>query len=487
MTVTGIIERTSYIDGCWIEPGEREIKEHYSPIDTERLVGRSIQLTAADVDAAVQGARRELPNWSGLSGMERASYLFRAAQFLEERKEELAQLLTLEMGKPIGEARGEVQRAVLLFRYYAGEGMRSIGEVLPASDRVSLLYTTRVPLGVVGLITPWNFPVAIPVWKLAPAIIFGNTVVWKPAEHAAITAARLMQLLEESGLPPGVVQLVSGSGSVVGQRLLEHPQVTGISFTGSDAVGREVARQASARHAKYQLEMGGKNSSVVLADADLERAADTIISAAMRSAGQKCTATSRVIVEKPVRDRLTSLLVEKSGGIKLSNPLEEDCYLGPVVSKGQHESILGSIDRGLQEGARLLAGGRARTEGDFARGYYIEPTVLDGVEPQSYLAQEEVFGPVLAVMEADDLEHALELANGVRYGLAASVFTNSQQQARRFINGIEAGLVKVNGETAGVELQAPFGGMKLSSSYSREQGRAAIEFFTQVKTVLVTP
>lgn len=485
--MTEVIERTSYIDGRWIEPGERKIKEHYSPMDTERLVGRSIQLTAADVDTAVQGARRELPRWSGLSGMERASYLFRAAQLLEERKEELAQLLTLEMGKPIGEARGEVQRAVLLFRYYAGEGMRSIGEVLPASDGISQLYTTRVALGVVGLITPWNFPAAIPVWKLAPAIIFGNTVVWKPAEHASITAARLMQLLEESGLPPGIVQLVSGSGSVVGQRILEHPQVTGISFTGSDAVGREVARQASERHAKYQLEMGGKNSTVVLADADLDKAADTIISAAMRSAGQKCTATSRVIVEKPVRDRLTSLLVERAGSIKLSNPLEEDCYLGPVVSKGQYESILGSIDKGLQEGARLLAGGRARTEGEFARGYYIEPTVFDRVAPESFLAQEEVFGPVLAILEADDLEHALELANGVRYGLAASVFTKSQQHAHRFINGIEAGLIKVNGETAGVELQAPFGGMKLSSSYSREQGRAAIEFFTQVKTVLVTP
>ncbi|AEI44818.1 aldehyde dehydrogenase family protein [Paenibacillus mucilaginosus] len=485
--MTTVIERTAYVDGGWIDPEGRQLKEHYSPLDSSILVGRSLQLTAADVDLAVQAAGLALPGWAGLSGGERGAYLFKAAQKIEEHAQELADLLTLEMGKPIGEARGEVNRAVVLLRYYAGEGLRSVGEVLPATDGVSHLYTTRVPLGVVGLITPWNFPAAIPVWKMAPALIFGNTVVWKPAEHATITASYLMQLLEASGLPRGIVQLVSGSGSVVGQRMLEHPGITGISFTGSDAVGRTVAQAASARHAKYQLEMGGKNASVVLADADLGRAADTIISAAMRSAGQKCTATSRVIVEKSVKAELTALLVERAQRIKLSDPREGDCYLGPVVSKRQYDSILGMVEQGIREGARLLAGGRARTEGGFGKGYYIEPTILDGVAPNSLLAQEEIFGPVLVILEADDLEHAIELANHVRYGLAAALFTQSQKSIHRFVNAIEAGLIKINGETAGVEPQAPFGGMKLSSSYSREQGRAAIEFFTQVKTVAVTP
>ncbi|WP_426448449.1 aldehyde dehydrogenase family protein [Paenibacillus sp. S-38] len=485
--MTMVIESTAFVNGGWIAPEGRPLKEHYSPLDSSILVGRSLQLTAADVDLAVQAARRALPGWAGLPGGERGAYLFKAAQKVEEHAQELAELLTLEMGKPIGEARGEVNRAVVLLRYYAGEGLRSIGEVLPATDGVSHLYTTRVPLGVVGLITPWNFPAAIPVWKMAPALIFGNTVVWKPAEHATITASYLMKLLTASGLPDGVVQLVSGSGSVVGQRMLEHPDITGISFTGSDAVGKTVAQAASARHAKYQLEMGGKNASVVLADADLGRAADTILSAAMRSAGQKCTATSRVIVEKPVKEELTALLVERARRIKLSDPREGDCYLGPVVSKRQYDSILGMVQQGIREGARLLAGGRARTEGEFGKGYYIEPTILDGVEPDSLLAQEEIFGPVLVILEADDLEHAIGLANDVRYGLAAALFTQNQKSIHRFVNGMEAGLIKVNGETAGVEPQAPFGGMKLSSSYSREQGRAAIEFFTQVKTVVVTP
>jgi len=481
------IDRTAYIDGCWLEPAGRDMAEHYSPHNRELLVGRSVRLTANDVDAAAAGAKQALVRWSRLSGAQRAAYLFRIAQRIEEDAEELAHLLTLEMGKPIGEARGEVARAVQLFRYYAGEGLRAIGEVLPSSDGVSHLYTTRVPLGVVGVITPWNFPVAIPAWKIAPALIYGNTVVWKPAEHAAITAARLMRLFEASELPAGVVQLVTGTGAEVGQRIIEHPDVTGVSFTGSDTVGKRVAQTAAARHAKYQLEMGGKNATIVLADADLARAADTILSAAMRSAGQKCTATSRVIVEASVKEPLTAMLIERARSIKLSSPFENDCFLGPVVSRMQYDSILNRIDDGVRGGARLLAGGKAKTDGEFAKGYYIEPTIFDRVDPEDPLVQEEVFGPVLAVQEADDAEHAIELANNVRYGLAASVFTNNYSHIHAFVNGIEAGLVKVNGETAGVELQAPFGGMKLSSSYSREQGRAAIDFFTQIKTVIVSP
>jgi len=480
------IEARQFISGEWTGSASRKTASRENPANVKELVGTYPLAASEETAAAVDAAHRALPEWKALPGAARSEILHRAANLLDEHKEDLARTMTREMGKPIGEARGEVKRGVVLLRYYAGEGMRAMGEVYPASDGKSLLYSNRVPLGVVGVITPWNFPVAIPIWKMAPALIFGNTVVWKPAEPASLTGFALMQLLDKAGFTEGVINLVLGKGSEVGQTILSHPQVHGISFTGSNEVGRKVALTAVERGIKFQLEMGGKNPTIVAADADLQRAADLTISAAMRSAGQKCTATSRVIVEESVLSSFTEMVVEKARAIKLSDPLEEDCYLGPVVNRAQHTSILAAIDRGAKSGARLLAGGE-KPDGNLRDGYFIEPTVFDRVEPRSELGQTEIFGPVLGIMAARDLRQALEIANAVPFGLSAAIFTKDISRILHFIRSAEAGMIKINGETAGVEPHAPFGGMKQSSSHSREQGRAAIEFFTSIQTVAISP
>jgi len=389
------------------------------------------------------------------------------------------------VGKPIGESRGEVARGVALLRYYAAEAERAQGESLPHPDGRSILFTRRIPLGVVGLITPWNFPVAIPLWKGAPALAFGNTVVWKPAKLSSLIAHRLVEILGPA-LPGGVLNLVLGEGARVGEALAGHHDVAGVSFTGSDGVGRGMGRALAGRGVKFQAEMGGKNPAIILADANLQRAVETTVSGAFRFAGQKCTATSRVIVERPVLDAVTEMLAARVRSIVPLPPEREDCYLGPVVSGPQAESIRAAIRRGRADGARLVTGGEAVPAG-CEEGYFIAPTVLDRVDPDAALAQEEIFGPVVALLAADDPAEAIRLANHTRYGLSASLFTGSLDRALGYIDGIEAGMVRVNAETAGVDYLAPFGGLKGSSSHSREQGRAAVEFYTEIQTVTISP
>ena len=480
------IEAKQYINGEWTGSLSGNAATRENPANITEIVGSYPLSGGAETVAAIEAAHKALPAWKALPGAARSEILHRAANILDEHKEDLARTMTREMGKPIGEARGEVKRGVVLLRYYAGEGLRAIGEAYPASDGKTLLYSNRVPLGVVGVITPWNFPVAIPIWKMAPALIFGNTVVWKPAEPSSITGFALMQLLEKASFPKGVINMILGKGSEAGQSLTSHPLVQGITFTGSNEVGRKVALAAVERGVKFQLEMGGKNPTIVAADADLPKAAELTISAAMRSAGQKCTATSRVIVEESVLPAFTEMIVEKAKSIKLSDPLEEDCYLGPVVNRTQHTNILAAIDRCVKSGARLLAGGK-KPEKRLEKGYFIEPTVFDKADPQSELGQTEFFGPVLAIIPARDLKQALDIANDVPFGLSAAVFTKDINRILHFIKSAEAGMIKINGETAGVEPHAPFGGMKQSSSHSREQGRAAIEFFTEVQTIAISP
>jgi alpha-ketoglutaric semialdehyde dehydrogenase len=478
------IEAKQYINGEWVSgaSGQRATREN--PSNIAETIGTYPLASAEETSAAIEAAHRALPAWKAMPWPARSEILHRAANILDDNKEELARLMTREMGKPIGEARGELKRGVVLFRYYAGEGMRSSGEVFPASDGKTLLYSNRLPLGVVGIITPWNFPVAIPIWKMAPALIFGNTVVWKPAEPSSITGFALMQLLEKAGFPKGVINMVTGKGADVGQIITSHPLVHGISFTGSNDVGRKVALAALERGIKYQLEMGGKNPTIVAADADLPKAVALTLSAAMRFAGQKCTATSRVIVEESIVLAFTEMIVEKARSIKLSDPLEDDCYLGPVVTQTQHSNILGSVDRSAKNGASLLTGGKAP---DGKPGYFIEPTIFGKVDPSSELGQREIFGPVLGIIPARNLEHAIELANDVKFGLSAAIFSRDISRILRFIKSAEAGMIKINGETAGVEPHAPFGGLKQSSSHSREQGRAAIEFFTSIQTIAISP
>jgi acyl-CoA reductase-like NAD-dependent aldehyde dehydrogenase len=475
----------NFIGGSFVPAASGRTFRRENPSRVSEVVGEAPDSGPEDVAAAVAAAKAALPGWRRLPAPTRGRHLLAAAAALEAAAADLAALVVDEVGKPVGEARAEVARAVALLRYYAAETERAIGENLPHPDGRSLLLTRRVPLGVVGLITPWNFPVAIPVWKAAPALAFGNTVVWKPAMWASLVAHRLAEILA-GALPAGVFNLVTGSGRVAGEALVGHPDVAAVSFTGSVETGRRMAVSLAGRGVKFQAEMGGKNPVIVLADADLERAVEVTSSGAFRFAGQKCTATSRVIVEQAVAGRFVEMLAERARSLRPSMPVEETCYLGPVVSREQLEGIRAAMAQARADGARLLAGGPEPVAG-LEQGYFLSPTVFDRVAPGSALAQEEIFGPVLAVLTARDAEEALRLANDTRYGLSASLFTTSLDRVFQYLDGIEAGMVRVNAETTGVDYLAPFGGMKASSSHSREQGRAAIEFYTELQTVTISP
>ena len=481
-----MIEAKNYIDGRWCDAAAGERISNRNPADPQEVLGTVPRSSESDAEQAVAAAYRAKAAWRDRPAGERGEYLRQAALRLEARSSELAELLTREMGKTLPEALGEVKRGVAILHYYAGMAMHADGAHLPAGDGVSLLYTQKIPLGVVALITPWNFPVAIPVWKLAPALLCGNAVVLKPASNASLTAGLLVEILSEAGLPDGVLNLVHGSGAAVASVLVDHPQVQGVSFTGSNNAGRRIARQAAERGIKVQLEMGGKNAVIVMEDADLERAADAVVSGAMKSTGQKCTATSKVIVLPAIRGRFTELLLERLRKITIGPGVEDGIYYGPLASEAQQHTVLAMISAARDSGAELLHGGNVPAGDQLAGGYYVEPTLFTGVEPGHALAREEVFGPVLALMEAQSLEEAIRIANDTDYGLSAAIFTSSLASAMTFIRQIEAGMVKVNSETAGVEYQAPFGGLKQSSSHSREQGVAALDFYTHTQTVSLT-
>lgn len=476
----------NYVNGEWRSASTGEVEKSINPANIEEVVGYVQKSGIEDLNRAVAAARSAQKTWRKLSGATRGNYLYKTADILEKRLDEIAETMTREMGKTLPEAKGETTRGVAILRYYAGEGMRKTGDVIPSSEANAFMFTKRFPLGVVGVITPWNFPVAIPIWKIAPALIYGNTVVFKPAPETAVTAAKVVECFAEAGLPAGVVNLVMGDGTV-GQGIAEHPQVDGVTFTGSGQVGKLVGQIALARGAKYQLEMGGKNPVIVLKDADLDLAVEATVSGGLRSTGQKCTATSRVIVESAVYDQFKEKLLARVSELKVGNGLEDGTWMGPCANKKQQEKFQYYVQKGLEEGAVLLCGGKVPQGDRFRNGFYVEPTVFENVNPHSLLAQEEIFGPVLALMKVDSLEEAIEIANNSDYGLSASIFTKDVSNAFTFIEEMEAGLVRVNAESAGVELQAPFGGMKQSSSHSREQGEAAKEFFTAVKTVFIKP
>jgi len=473
----------NYINGEWKQSVSKQVAASINPAKKTECIGFVQVSTKEDLDEAVAAAKEAKKEWRNLSGAARGNYLYKIADIMEERLEEIAETMTREMGKTLQEAKGEVSRGVAILRYYAGEGMRKVGDVIPSTDSEALMFTTRVPLGVVGVITPWNFPVAIPVWKIAPALVYGNTVVFKPAQETAITAAKVVQCMHDAGLPAGVINMVTGPGSVIGQGIIDHPDIDGITFTGSDTVGKQVGQGAFARGAKYQLEMGGKNPVIVASDADLDLAVQMTISGGLRSTGQKCTATSRVFVQADVYDAFKEKLLSQIAQLKIGDGLEADTWMGPCASENQLRTVLSYIEQGLKEGATLLYGGKQPP--GLEDGFFIEPTVFENVSPSMTIAQEEIFGPVLALIKFNTIEEALELANNVKYGLSASIFTKDIGNMLTFMRDIECGLVRINAETAGVELQAPFGGMKQSSSHSREQGQAAIEFFTSIKTVFV--
>jgi acyl-CoA reductase-like NAD-dependent aldehyde dehydrogenase len=486
MTVTTDVKTyLNYINGEWMTASTDRVDASINPGNKHEIVGYIQKSGKEDLDHAVAAAKKAQVQWKKLSGAARGEYLYKIANVLEKRIDEIAETMTKEMGKTFPEAKGETARGVAILRYFAGEGMRKVGDVIPSTDSEALMFTTRTPLGVVGVITPWNFPVAIPIWKMAPALIYGNSIVLKPAQETAVTAAKVVECMHEAGLPAGVVNMVTGNGSVIGQGIIDHPGINGITFTGSDTVGKRVGQGALARGAKYQLEMGGKNPVIVTADADLELAVDATISGGLRSTGQKCTATSRVIVQSEVYDEFKEKLLAKVKELKVGYGLDGETWMGPCASESQLDTVLSYIQKGLEEGATLLYGGN-RLEGEgLEHGFYVQPTLFENVKTNMTIAQEEIFGPILALIKVDTFEEALHIANDVNYGLSASIFTRNIGHMLSFINGMDAGLVRINSESAGVELQAPFGGMKQSSSHSREQGQAAIEFFTSIKTVFV--
>lgn len=472
----------SYIGGHFRESGSDRYIPSINPSDSGNVVARVPEGTPEDVELAVAAAAGALDGWRRMSGPARAEHLYRWAGVIEARREELARAVVREVGKPIVEARGEVQRCVVILRYYAGEAVRGVGEVIPAQGEGMLQFTLREPLGVVALVTPWNFPVAIPLWKAAPALAFGNTVVLKPAEQSSHVAELLAETAHDAELPPGVFNVLPGAGGVVGEALLRSEAVRGISFTGSTTVGARVAAIAAERNVRYQTEMGGKNVAIVAADADLAHAARLTAAGAMRYAGQKCTATSRVVVVKDVAEKFLGLLADEIASLPLGPVDDAAAAVGPLISEAALERVRDAL---AGAGGEVVRGGAAPADPRFARGYFIEPALVRDVAPDSRLAQDEIFGPVLAAFVAEDLDEAIELANRTRYGLSASLFSCDLGSALDYIRRIEVGLVRVNGDTTGVDPHAPFGGLKASSSGSREQGPAAREFYTEIKTVQI--
>ncbi|MBL7251391.1 aldehyde dehydrogenase family protein [Alloalcanivorax sp. C16-2] len=475
--------RNNFIAGTWARGNGA--RPNINPSDTTDVIGEYAQADADQTRQAIAAARAAFPGWRRAGIQARADALDFIGLELATRKEELGRLLSREEGKTLPEGIAEVNRAAQIFRFFAGEVLRPGGETLPSVRPGMDVHITREPVGVVGIITPWNFPIAIPAWKIAPALAYGNCVVFKPADLVPGSGWALAEIISRSGLPEGVFNLTMGRGSVVGQTLLESADVDAISFTGSENTGARVMATAGARFAKLQLEMGGKNPLVVLDDADLERAVEVAVQGAYFSTGQRCTASSRFIVEKGIHDRFVDGVQRRLSGLKVDHALGEGTDIGPVVDQSQLDQDLGYVDIGREEGARLVCGGERLQRG--SEGFYMAPALFADTDPSMRIAREEIFGPVACVILADDYEHALTLANDTEFGLSAGICTSSLKYATHFRHHAEAGMVMVNTPTAGVDYHVPFGGRKGSSYGSREQGRYAAEFFTTVKTAYVAP
>src|SRR5580692_10324181 len=449
-----------------------------NPHDPADVLGEWEPAGPAEAQAAVTRAVAASAAWREVPGAGRAKALSDAATALEQRSADITSLVVHEVGKPLSEARGEVARGVAILRYYAQAALLPDGETIPAAAPDQLLMARHVPVGVTALLTPWNFPIAIPLWKAAPSLAFGNATILKPASAAAATALALAEILGAS-LPEGVFQVLLG-GAGTARPLIENPDVAAVSFTGSVPVGRDISSRVAARGGRVQAEMGGQNPSVVLADADLDRAASTIAYAAMGYAGQKCTATSRVIVEKPVYGEFRDRLADAINSLRVEDPTAEGTLVGPVIDNESRENALAAVGA---SGGRVITGGR-QLDGP---GYYLAPTLVELDAPTGPLAREEVFAPVAAVLSADSPQQAVQIANDVRFGLVAAVFTRDLGHALRLTNELDAGMVRVNAPTSGVDFHAPFGGAKESSYGPREQGLAARAFYTESRTVLITP
>jgi acyl-CoA reductase-like NAD-dependent aldehyde dehydrogenase len=484
-TTTPVSQQTvcpNYVNGEWVRSRSGRTLERRNPANHHDLVGHLPLSSRQEMREAIEAAELAREPWRDTPAPARGKAVMRAARLLEEQKDEVARLLTREEGKTVSESLGEILRSINIMEFTAGEARRLTGETLPSELPRNFAYTLRQPLGVVGLITPWNFPVAIPVWKISPALVCGNTVVWKPAGLTPSISRRIMEIFAAAGLPAGVLNMVHGRGSEVGEELVEHPAVRAISFTGSCEVGGEIYAKAARLMKKVQCEMGGKNPVVVLADADLELAADHTVPGAFGSTGQRCTATSRVIVEESVADRFVNMLVARTSKLKVGNGAEADVQVGPSVDEAQYKKVLEYIEIGKGEAA-LVCGGLPKGTGQ--DGYFIEPTIFDHVAQNARIAQEEIFGPVLVVIRVKDFEEAIAAANNVPFGLTASIFTTNSNLVFQAVDRLECGMVHVNSPTVGGEAHVPFGGTKATGIGERETGSTAIDFYSELKVVYV--
>ncbi len=472
------------IGGKWVSAQSGRTFATRNPA-TGQVIAHCADSGVEDVREAVAAAREAFESWRRLPAPRRGELLYRVAERLVHEKESLARTLTSEMGKVLVEARGDIQEAIDMAYYMGGEGRRQFGHSAPAELPNKSACSIREPLGVVGLITPWNFPSAIPAWKSFPALIMGNTVVLKPSPDTPYTAALLVKILDEAGMPPGVVNLVLGSTPQVGEALVKHPDVALISFTGSKATGTKVALDAANHHKRVALEMGGKNAILVMEDANLELAVEGIVWSAFGTTGQRCTACSRLIVHQAVKDRLVTLLLDRMKTLRVGNGLNPETDVGPLINRLQRDRVHDLVKAGQQEGARLLAGGHPLTEGEYADGSFFAPTLFDGVMPSMRIANEEIFGPVLSVLEVQSLEEAIALNNSVEYGLSSALYTQDVNRAQYAMRELRSGIVYINAGTIGSEVHLPFGGVKATGNGHREAGQAALDTFSEWKSIYV--
>ena len=474
----------NYIAGEWIAPEGDATTENRNPA-TGELVGLFPRSGQAEVDRAVAAAKAAFAGWRKVPAPKRGEILFRVGEILARRKDEIARSMTEEMGKVLTEAKGDVQEGVDMAYYMAGEGRRLFGQIVPAELPNKAAMAVRDPIGVVACITPWNFPIAIPSWKTMAALIAGNTIVLKPATDTPLSAIKLVQVFEEAGLPPGVLNIVCGSGGDVGMPLVRHPDVAAISFTGSNDVGREVNVEAARQLKRVTLELGGKNAVMVMDDADLELAVEGILWSAFGTTGQRCTACSRLIVQRGARAELERRLVERIENLRLGNGLDPNTDVGPLVNAAQLERVHSFMDIARQDGARILTGGEPVSAGQLAHGHFYRPTLLGDVTPKMRVAQEEIFGPVLSMIEVGSLEEAIAVNNDTRYGLSSSLFTRDANAVQIAMRDVTTGILYINAGTTGAEIQLPFGGTRGTGNGHREAGLGALEFFTEWKAIYV--
>jgi aldehyde dehydrogenase (NAD+) len=475
----------NFIDGEWVSSVSGKLFENRNPANTSDLIGLFQQSVAADAVRAVDAAHRAYQHWRLVPAPKRAELLFRVAQLLAERKEALARDMTLEMGKVLDETRGDVQEAIDMTYFIAGEGRRQYGQTVPSELRDKFAMSIRQPVGVAAIITPWNFPMAIPSWKIIPALVCGNTVVFKPATLTPLSALNFVKILEEAGIPRGVVNLVTGGGGDVGNALLVSDAVRIVSFTGSTDVGRIVSTQAAPSFKKVHLEMGGKNVVMVMDDANLDLAVEGCLWGGFGTSGQRCTAASRVVVHQTVYRRFLEQFVERARALRVGDGLEPSTQMGPSISQGQLETVTKYVQIGTQEGARLVCGGHLLSSGAHANGYFHEPTIFADVQPAMRIAQEEIFGPVVSVIPCKSFEDAVVVGNGVQYGLSASIYTQDVNRAFSAMRDMYTGIFYVNAPTIGAEVHLPFGGTKSTGNGHREAGTAALDVFSEWKSVYV--